>query len=1302
MRLSKLILHGFKSFADRTEFTFDDDITGVVGPNGCGKSNVVDSIKWVLGERSSKSLRGKEMIDVIFAGSAGRSPAGMAAVTLGFDNPIIDPDAELIELDTADPIEVDEDEDATEDTEAKREARRTGRRKRALPIDADEVNVERRLYRDGTSQYLINDKRVRLRDIRELFMDTGIGADAYSIIEQGKVDAMLLASPQERRTIFEEAAGIARYKQRRIEATRKLDRTEVNLTKAREQLDSTERRLRIVKGQAAKARKFAELDAELKAIRMALAFDLYHDLRERLDGLTSELSELAARREATIAGVQQLEHTKQDADIQRHELGERLRKLESERQSAQHEAEQASQRATMTAQSVREAEQALERDEKALDELGARLDELEQLEGEQRAAVAEHETRLASAEQEMERAGEARAAVLERATETRSALGERRAAAAGVERERSAVSATIEADQRRAEQLAETLAALERKRAETEAEVSRIETELSEAAAEAGAHASAVSTLTTELAGLDDQASRLASGRGELAERVSDLEQQRVRLDSRKQTLEEMAASRTGFGEAVRRVLELRDRGEAFTGVMGALADLIDAERGSAEAVEAALGATLQSLVVPTSGHLPGSAELDLLEGRVSFLPVCAVGDCDGFTLERDPLDALVASGRVRSLRPLVRLRADALDHLGETGQRLLDRLLGRTFLVESMDAAVMLSTGVLGRGARFVTRDGAVLEPDGRVIAGPASDETGGVGVLQRRAELDDLTSKLASVDASLGRVRVELASVDERAGELSTKRSETRAALADRDRKLSQQRSREERLEAERRRVRDGLDAIASDREQSASKLELVRREAEDRRAKAESLAALHAELASAAEALEAELARAQAQSDQAADQVAAARVEAGTRREQLSGARRELTRVAEDVAQVERRRRDAQSHAERARGAIEQHRAAIAQAEAAVAAAETRAAALAEQAEATRSSFASASAEAEEVGSRLVEARDEATRVERNWHSLETARREVEVKREHAEERTLEDLGLDLAAEFDEYRIVIAPGDVDLLHREDAQAVAGELAAEIKKLGNVNPEAIDEESQLEGRNEDLIAQVADLDDARARLTELIERLNVASRERFEQTFTTVRENFAGPNGMFRKLFGGGKAEVRLMPLVKEIDGEKIQTDETDWLESGVEVIARPPGKEPRSINQLSGGEKTMTAVALLLSIFQSKPSCFCVLDEVDAALDDANVERYTNVVRGFTDRSHFIVITHNKRTMQAADRLYGITMQERGVSKRVTVKVDDVMSDGGIKKSAVDRAQAEPGQPSMKGALASMRNEAEPVEA
>jgi chromosome segregation protein len=279
MRLAKLTLSGFKSFADRTEFSFDDDITGVVGPNGCGKSNIVDSIKWVLGERSSKSLRGKEMIDVIFAGSAGRKPSGMASVTLSFENPIIDETAEMVELaigeeetsqlgrDEATPTLEDGSEIAIASAPAALgiDTRVPRRKRRGLPIDADIVEVERRLYRDGTSQYLINNKRARLKDIRDLFLDTGIGADAYSIIEQGKVDAMLLASPQERRTIFEEAAGIAKYKQRRIEAQRKLEKAQANLTLTREQLQNTERRLRMVKGQAVKARKFKELDAELKA-----------------------------------------------------------------------------------------------------------------------------------------------------------------------------------------------------------------------------------------------------------------------------------------------------------------------------------------------------------------------------------------------------------------------------------------------------------------------------------------------------------------------------------------------------------------------------------------------------------------------------------------------------------------------------------------------------------------------------------------------------------------------------------------------------------------------------------------------------------------------------------------------------------------------------------------------------------------------------------------------------------------------------------------------------------------------------
>ncbi|MEM9084035.1 MAG: AAA family ATPase, partial [Planctomycetota bacterium] len=372
MRLAKLTLTGFKSFADQTEFRFDTPVTGIVGPNGCGKSNVVDAIKWVLGERSAKSLRGKEMADVIFAGSAGRKPGGLASVVLTFENPLLSEDAyakieasRVTELELAAPEEdqasKEEPEDSVEEASDKpvaivepKPARQ--RPRRALALDAEMVDVERRLYRDGTSQYLINGRKVRLRDIRELFMDTGVGAHAYSIIEQGKVDAMLLASTVERRVFFEEAAGVAKFKVRRIESIRKLERTQANLVRTREQLESTERRLRIVKGQAAKARKFKEFDEELSALRMALAFDQYHDLTERLTGLTSRLCELDEDRNDAMDAVANAEQGKQEAEAVRAELSAEHQRLEREKTAAEHRAEQAQQRQHMSERAMREAE----------------------------------------------------------------------------------------------------------------------------------------------------------------------------------------------------------------------------------------------------------------------------------------------------------------------------------------------------------------------------------------------------------------------------------------------------------------------------------------------------------------------------------------------------------------------------------------------------------------------------------------------------------------------------------------------------------------------------------------------------------------------------------------------------------------------------------------------------------------------------------------------------------------------------------------------------------------------------------
>lgn len=1295
MRLAKLTLSGFKSFADRTEFTFDDAITGVVGPNGCGKSNLVDAVRWVLGERSSKSLRGKEMIDVIFAGSAGRAPSGLASVTLTFDNPVIDEDAEMVELEL--------DAGAGDDDEPTPAGPRPPRNRRGLPIDTDVVEVERRLYRDGTSQYLINQKRARLRDIRELFLDTGIGADAYSIIEQGKVDAMLLSSPQERRVIFEEAAGIAKYKQRRIEAHRKLERAEVNLVRTREQLQGTERRLRIVKGQAVKARKYRALDEEHKALRTAIAFDQYDELRERLDGLTSRLADLETDRAEGVARVSEVEALKQEAELARHDLQAELKRVEDARTSASHAGEHARQRLELTARSIEETRRQIGSEINRAEELAARLSEFDQDLEDQRRLSAELEQRRDEGERALSEAGEHRSRIAEELGELQGELASRRASAASVERERTAMEASIEADRRRVETLREQSDRLAARSRDLEADLAQVETLRAESEHEAERLHTRLDELGQELGEQERASEAISLDRRGMAEQLAALEQQHARLDSRRATLQEMVAQRLGLGQAARRVLERRDAGKGFAGVIAPLAEMIETDAEHAAKVEAALGGALRALVVGSMNDVPPSEQLAALEGRVTFLPIEGVGE--------KPAAAwglgTVLGGRVEALRLKVR-GSDALI------DALLDRMLGATWLVEDLDAAMLLRAGPMRdvQGARFVTRDGSVLESDGRVSAGPADEGEEQSGLLARRTELASLEHELGRHEAKLEHDRAALESVDHAAGEINRRRSALQHEVAETQRHLASASARVERFTNDTERLARERESVAGETAQLAERMRGVEADGEELRRKCESLGRLHDEQAAAAVAIEDDIRRVQQRHEAAGERLTAAKVEAGRLSEQLGAARREASRLELSRDHTERERRDADQHAEAARGRLDEQTRVIDEARAQIERAEAEREKLDEQVRGVETRLREADAVAQQLGERLNAARAHAQHVERDWNSLETSRREVEVRRETLEERTYDEIGLDLAAEHPEYRALMGDGDVVQVDRDEAQGEIERLREQLRALGNVNLDAIEEEHQLEERNEDLIKQVADIDHARTSLTELIEKLNVASRERFTETFEKIRQEFGGSNGMFRRLFGGGRAEVRLMPLVKTIDGQRVETDEIDVLESGIEVIAKPPGKEPRSISQLSGGEKSMTAVALLMSIFKSKPSCFCVLDEVDAALDEANVDRFCNVVHAFTTFCHFIVITHHKRTMQSCDRLYGVTMQERGVSKRVHVRLDQVSSDGTIRADAKsDTEEPPPPDPKTNGdavpkasgklraALAEMRGE--PVE-
>lgn len=1267
LRLAKVTLCGFKSFADRTEFRFDDPVTAVVGPNGCGKSNIVDAIKWVLGERSAKSLRSKEMQDVIFAGSAARAPAGFASVTLTFDNPTLPAPIEPASGDEA-LADAAEEADPGESV-----IQRRGPRLRPLPIDTEAVSVERRLHRDGQSQYLINGKRARLRDIRELFLDTGIGADAYSIIEQGKVDAMLLASPTDRRTIFEEAAGIARFRARRLESMRKLDRTESNLLIAREQLATAERRLKTVRTQAERARTFRALDARLRGLRLALALHQYDELCSRLEGLTSRQHGLQRERDAAIEDVEQIEARRQDAELERHELERTLRAHTDRAQRAEHDASHARQRGELLRSTLAQARGRLEEESPRLDALrrshAADTADLDQTLAKARD-LADHAAKAETALESQTRAREASARAL---IELRHELREAEDAASRAARDLAALDTRIESEQARARSLDEHAARLAESIDQACAERDGLES--ARAAAESLAHDSRVKAdgARSVVAALDQRLRTLGDDQQDVGRRVSALEEQRIKLESRLTTLREMVDAHTGLGEGAIEALRLRDESvEPYASIIAPLADLIETDAEDARAVEAALGASLRGLVVPSLA--PFAAAPAPVAGRVVLLE--SSGDAQ---------PAHVDAGLPAGVIPISRLIRC------EDGLRpLVESLVPRAALAPNAQTALALVAGPL-EGWTLVTPEGDVVER-GRLVAGePSADE--GVGLLERRGELQALESELATLASAVADGRSALAALGDQAAALDRERAEARARLADADRAVLDAEHRLDRLDAELARAEREVARLESERLALQADTDQLRARlaatADERDALAERCESLEA----ARDALAGRAAAAQAELDELTERSSVLRVEASRLTEQAAAARadaerqeRAIAERAEEIGRLERALADQQERV----SALEQE---IADADAARADAERTAKACRASIDACRADLAQARDRAEPLA-RAHEAAVERARIaERDWNAVELTRRELEVRRETLEERAAEDLDTDLAADLPEFRALLASGGVAPVDEDETAGEIEDLRGAIRRLGNINLDAIEEESRLEERNEDLARQVEDLDSAREHLEGLIERLSDASRERFREAFEAIRDHFAGDDGMFRRLFGGGRAELRLIP-----DEE---TGEVDWLESGVEIIASPPGKKPRTINLLSGGEKTMTAVALLMSIFQSKVSPFCLLDEVDAALDDANVERFCSILSDFLGQAHFIIVTHNRRTMQFADTLYGVTMQERGVSRRVSVSLHEVGENGRLSASATSRADEDRPAPSARDGLAAMRTGRAPID-
>ncbi len=1253
MRLAKLVLSGFKSFADPTEFRFDAPITGIVGPNGCGKSNVVDAIKWVLGERSAKSLRGGAMLDVIFAGSAARKPAGMASVTLCFENPLLAEEIERPEEETA---LLDNETDPETGEPIERVVDRRGVRNRRLPIDSDLVEVTRRLTSDAKSDYLINGRKVRLKDIRDLFLDTGIGNDAYSIIEQGKVDAMLLANPVERRMILEEAAGVARFRVRKVEAARKLEAAERNLVSTREQLANTERRLRIVRGQADKAKRFQELDTRRRSLRRALSLDLFHELEERLKGLTSELSVLEREKAELSAELTRAEDARQQADSVRQEVLAEQHRLEQRRLELSSTEAQAKQRADFAQRTLTEATDALAGERAQLATLGqetqAAAEELATAKATLDSASADAAEVEQTAARESERRQKAQQAAFE-AQRTADIIGEQ---AARLERERGALAQRLAAIESRARSLSEELRRVEARIEPFARELDSLRaTRLQHVVRGLVAH-DEIARIQRQLDERTHAASSLTDSQAQLARALAKVRDEKTAVESRRRVLDEMGRAHEGLGSGVRTVLGDRSR---FEGVIGVLADLVDTDRSNAEAVESALGDLLELVVVDDSSRLASHAEAAIgLRVRVAFAAL------DSTTPAAAHARAIPSVAGAVPLLELLRVDARI--------RPVAERLLATTFVVDSLARALELSRGELA-GCRIATRNGVLVDERGRVIANAAarSDAAAG-GFLARRAELAELvarasqlSSQVAELEEESIRLEVESKAAQESARAANQALSEARRVALDATHQT-------ERTEQLMRQIERQRDSAAGER---THLIEGVRNNAGETASVSEKLEALAAEAAEAVtrrDEARAALDAAKATAGEAGEALSAARVRAAEAQAAVEAAKREVRHLESRLAELARQDGALRESTVRRAAAIERAEAMLEESNEALAEASTGLAALTGEFAGVAERLRDAQAAVEQTAAEVEAARTDATRVERNAHAVELSRRELEVRREGLEDQTLTEIELDLRASYAEYLEERGADGFVALERDEAQREADELKDLIRKLGNVNLDAIDELSQLEVRNDELIRQLADIDSAKASLESLVQELDDASRMRFKETFERVQQTFAGDNGMFRRLFGGGRAEIALVPL---------ENGEIDWLESGVEITARPPGKQPRVISQLSGGEKTMTAVALLMAIFQSKPSPFCILDEVDAALDESNVERFCHALEPFLDVSHFIVITHHKRTMQACHQLYGVTMPERGVSRRVAVKFDEVGVDGRLNKAAAERAAVEP---------------------
>ncbi|QDU29173.1 Chromosome partition protein Smc [Anatilimnocola aggregata] len=1206
--LKALEVFGFKSFADRTRFEFPQGITVVVGPNGSGKSNVVDAVKWVLGEQSAKSLRGKDMADVIFKGSGGatgRRPLNTAEATLIFDN-----------------------------TE------------RRLPIDAPEVHITRRVFRGGEGEYLINRQPARLKDIKDMFRGTGVGADAYSIIEQGRVDKLLNASSKDRRAIFEEAAGISRFKAKKVEAQRRLERVDQNLLRLTDIVEEVENRLKTVRNQAVKARRYREHTERLQQLRTQVAMTDWRRLTEKLRGIEQDIFERREQSETAAATAERLEASILECDTSLAVRTEEMRAADN-RLAANRE-QISLQEATIRDQRARSQELADEAEQHrrnlaAMQErAGDLVERLKQTEAEFHAAELSHavvEEQATTHEQQAATLADSHRQLHEQTEAARRDYLSHVQSAATVQTQLSGRQTTWQ-------QAATQIDLLARQTEDLLAAAQLLDVELEQVRLREQAFQQ---ELDTQHRQLEAAQLELADNRRLHTSRTHDVAQLVGRhhaTEDRISVLEELERNFEGFGSGVREILDAAVDATAapWAKVKGIVADLIQTELQHATVIDAALGESAQHVVLECSSE-QAAAVLKRAQQASSRVTL-------QFTSEGT--DAAPLAKHAWETDPAILSRLDRLVTFPPAAKDLAERLLGQTWLVKSLADALRLAA-MAAPHCRFVTSDGEIAAADGTVTAGARQ---AAASLVSRRSQLrhlkDDLlviheqiTNAQRETDHLRGLVELQ----DEDVRKLVLARSNANEGLAAERQRLGQL---QERLEQNERERQQG----------TAQRSELV---AQQTQLQSE-IAAFEKQLATHKSAIDAyqqtgeaqqqQLLRLELDRQEASRLATAARVALARSEQRLEGLKHRLTQFVDD--QAERERAVAQVE-QQLQSCTSRHQAAeqtIVSVTAAVGTLYDQKQLLEADAVKLREAQAAAQSQRQQQAEELQSLRKDVRKLEEQLHQLELGATQVGQERTTLADRMREDYNIDLSGADQE------TSAEEELARVEVEAEIESLRRKINQIGAVNLDALDELDDLESRFGTLSGQHKDLTEAKQALERIIVKINADSRRLFLDTLEAIRVNF---QALYRKAFGGGKADI-------------ILEEGVDVLECGVEIIATPPGKPSFNNSLLSGGEKALTAVSLLLAIFQFRPSPFCILDEVDAPFDEANIGRFIDVLKDFLGWTRFVVVTHSKKTMTAGNTLYGVTMQESGVSKRVSVRFEDVSEDGEIRREAIERSAAQ----------------------